>query len=218
MRWVLHRRSETFQEQSPQARTWQEQQPSVTLGTQLQALVRGCLTPLTQGQCLVQKIRESDTDWVKPLCDSCSRIPDFACVRFAAAGFRPSYKADEEDQKFVEHVNSKIRMQHREADGGDCPAGRDPKALSTPLAQETFERLIETFEILLARTKAHQVRAASRLPSVTTRITEDSFYLSCMCDASRHLVSCCYQSHTQRTSFTRRAGLADLGPACYQDP
>lgn len=111
-----------------------------------------------------QKIRESNTEWVNPMCDSCSRDPDFGCLRSAAAGFRPSYKADEEDQKFVEHVNSKIRMQHRDADGGDCPAGRDPKALSTPLAQETFERLLETFEILLARTKAHQVRPAGRPP------------------------------------------------------
>ena len=93
-------------------------------------------------------------------------MSDFACWRSAAAGFRPNYKADEEDQKFLEHVNSKIRMQPRDADGGDCPAGRDPKALSTPLAQETFERLIETFEILLARTKAHQVRAGNRLASV----------------------------------------------------
>lgn len=53
-----------------------------------------------------------------------------------------------DDRKFMDHINAKIM---KEANGGYNSA--DPKALNALLAEETFQRLISTFEHFLQRTQ-----------------------------------------------------------------
>ena len=67
---------------------------------------------------------------------------------------RPGIEGD--DQKFLDHINAKIM---KEADGSQNPA--NPKALNALLAEDTFQRLIGTFEFFLRHTAVRCSHTAS---------------------------------------------------------
>ena len=61
----------------------------------------------------------------------------------------PGPQADFEDLRFLDHINLKIRG---ESGGAAHQAGGvNPKALSAPLAEEVFVRLLGAFEFFLQR-------------------------------------------------------------------
>ena len=85
----------------------------------------------------------------------------------SGTGFSAVYRCDADDATFLEYVNSvqsqQLAEQAPQQQGQAEAAMADPKSVHSPLTAQTFERLIDAFEMVSARAGMIEVSLSGRL-------------------------------------------------------